>query len=147
MTQSTRHPLATQPVSTPGNLAPASKSDTDDPEHGKWSKLSHKEIGSMQAAKCSNFSVESENENHMGPKYCEGLLTKNKVFSFQRPELLLYEDKGKNLYRSAVIWGSGSKGMIDVQFKLTANKSCCTYASKLLPGKSVWLPICKFLHY
>jgi len=37
--------------------------------------------------------------------------------------------------------------MTDVQFKLTANKSSCTCASKPLPGKSAWLPTCRFLHY
>lgn len=95
MTKSARHPLATHPAFTPGNLTPASKSDTDDAEHGKWSKLSHKETDSVQAVKCSHFSVEFENENYMGPKYREGLFTKNKTFNFQRPELLLYEDKGK----------------------------------------------------
>lgn len=37
--------------------------------------------------------------------------------------------------------------MIDIPFRLTANKSSCTYASKPLPGKSVLLPTCRFLHY
>ena len=56
----------------------------DDPEHGKWSKLAHKGTGSMQAAKCSNFFIEFENENHMGPKYREGLLTKIRLSAVWR---------------------------------------------------------------
>lgn len=53
-----------------------------------------KKPGSISVAKCSNFSVESE--NHMRTKYHKGFLTKNKASGFQRPELLLYEDKGKS---------------------------------------------------
>lgn len=55
-----------------------------------------KKPGSISVAKCSNFSVESEKENHMRTKYHKGFLTKNKASVFQRPELLLYEDKGKS---------------------------------------------------
>lgn len=53
-----------------------------------------KKTGSISVAKGSNFSAEFE--NHMGTKYHKGFLTKNKASSFQRPELLLYEDEGKS---------------------------------------------------
>lgn len=51
------------------------------------------------AAEDSNFPIELDNEKHVGPKYCDGLLTRKKALAFnvQRPELLLCEDEGKNL--------------------------------------------------
>lgn len=55
-----------------------------------------KKPGSISVANVSNSSVEFVKENHVENKFYKGFLTKIRASSFQRLELLLYEDDGKS---------------------------------------------------